>query len=165
MARAEMERTVQQSVLDRLIDEDPSAAADPPTAFGLSVRRFKASVRRDLEALLNTRRIPDPAPEALGEVATSLHHYGLPDITSLSSDSAESRAILVQRIEETVRLFEPRLSNVRVSVSESAGVAGRELRFLIEGLLRMDPSPEQVVFDTVLELASGEYQVEGDARA
>jgi hypothetical protein len=25
----------------------------------------------------------------------------------------------------------------------------------------MDPDPEQVVFDTVLELSSGEYQVRG----
>jgi predicted component of type VI protein secretion system len=33
------------------------------------------------------------------------------------------------------------------------------LRFRIEGLARIDPAPEQVTFDTVLELTSGEYQV------
>jgi predicted component of type VI protein secretion system len=41
----------------------------------------------------------------------------------------------------------------------------RELRFLIEATLRMDPNPEQVVFDTRCELASGEIEVRGDARA
>ena len=29
----------------------------------------------------------------------------------------------------------------------------------IQATLRMDPTPEQVVFDTVLEMASGEYDV------
>ncbi len=28
-----------------------------------------------------------------------------------------------------------------------------------EAMLRMDPSPEQIVFDTLLEVASGEYEV------
>ena len=39
--------------------------------------------------------------------------------------------------------------------------AVRELRFVVEALLKMDPNPEQVVFDTVLELASGDYSVKG----
>jgi hypothetical protein len=32
-------------------------------------------------------------------------------------------------------------------------------------MLKMDPSPEHISFDTVLQLASGEYQVKGDASA
>lgn len=160
MARPELERTVQQSVLDRLIDLDPRATADAPATYAQSVRQYKAAVRRDLEWLLNTRRIATPAPDSLEEVTHSLYHYGLPDITSLSSDSAESRMWLVRRIEEAIELYEPRLTGVRVSLS-ATGTAGRELRFLIEGTLRMDPTPEQVVFDTVLELGSGQYQVAG----
>jgi len=53
-----------------------------------------------------------------------------------------------------------------VSLVETEGEnARRELRFLIEAVLRMDPNPEPVVFDTVLEFSSGEYDVKGDARA
>ena len=37
----------------------------------------------------------------------------------------------------------------------------RELRFHVEGTLLMDPTPEQVIFDTVLHFASGEYEVGG----
>jgi type VI secretion system protein ImpF len=36
------------------------------------------------------------------------------------------------------------------------------LRFQIEALLKMDPAPEQVLFDTLLQLNSGEYQVKGE---
>jgi type VI secretion system protein ImpF len=37
--------------------------------------------------------------------------------------------------------------------------ATRTLRFRIEGMLVMDPAPEHVSFDTVLELTSGGYEV------
>ena len=32
-------------------------------------------------------------------------------------------------------------------------------------MLRMEPNPERVVFDTVLEISSGEYRVKGDGGA
>jgi predicted component of type VI protein secretion system len=37
----------------------------------------------------------------------------------------------------------------------------RALNFVIEGLLCMDPAPEPVRFDTVLELGKGEYEIKG----
>ena len=37
----------------------------------------------------------------------------------------------------------------------------RSLKFVIEGLLCMDPAPEPVRFDTVLELGKGEYEIKG----
>ena len=39
------------------------------------------------------------------------------------------------------------------------------LLFQIEGLLQMDPAPEQVSFDTTLQLSSGEYQIRGERSA
>jgi type VI secretion system protein ImpF len=39
------------------------------------------------------------------------------------------------------------------------------LRFQIQGLLDMDPAPEHISFDTVLQLSSGEYQVRGEPSA
>src|ERR671917_476864 len=107
MARAELERTVQQSLLDRLIDLDPASSADPPTTFAQSVRQLKAALRRDLEWLLNTRRIPDPAPEHFKEVHRSVYHFGLPDITSLARDSTDARTRLLRQVEETIATFEP----------------------------------------------------------
>jgi type VI secretion system protein ImpF len=164
MAKTEIERTVQQSLLDRLIDLDPRSTVEPAMTWAQSVRQLKAALRRDLEWLLNTRRNPEPLPEHFEELRHSLYWYGLPDITSLSRDSAEQRVWLARQIEETITAFEPRLASVRVSIRETEGER-RELRFVIEGMLRMDPNPEQVVFDTVLELSSGEYQVGGTGGA
>jgi type VI secretion system protein ImpF len=165
--RNEIERTAQPSLLDRLVDHEPRVASDPPLTLAESVRRAKAALRRDLEWLLNTRRTAEPAPEGLEELRRSLYHFGLPDISSLSNDSVADRMRLLQNVEDTIAAFEPRLANVHVSLVEQTEekTHRRELHFVIEATLRMEPSPERVVFDTVFELASGEVRVKGDGGA
>lgn len=167
MAKREIERTVQPSVLDRLTDEDPRNPADPRQSYAESLRQFRVAVQRDLEWLLNTRRSSDVADiEAFDELRHSLYNFGMPDITSLSRDSQSVRKQLLQQVEETLATFEPRLANVRVSMVEAEGEQRRrELRFVVEATLRLDPTPEQVVFDTVLHFASGQIDVTGAANA
>jgi type VI secretion system protein ImpF len=165
MARAENDSTVTQSVLDRLIDAEPRVPADPYITRAQSVRQLKASLRRDLEWLLNTRRSPEGAGETEHELARSLYNYGLPDFSAYSINSPKDRNRLLRAIESTIAYFEPRLASVKVTPIEVAGVNTRVLRFQIEGMLLMDPAPEQVSFDTVLQLTSGEYQVKGDRSA
>jgi type VI secretion system protein ImpF len=113
--------------------------------------------------LLNTRRISEPASDAFPEVQKSVYHYGLPDITSLSSDSVMTRQRLRRQVEDAIALFEPRLTDVRVSVAESEDAERRQLRFIVEAMLRMDPNPERVLFDTVLDPTRGEFQVIGES--
>ncbi|CAN5669612.1 type VI secretion system baseplate subunit TssE [soil metagenome] len=164
MAR-EAERTVRQTVLDRLLDDNPSTGSDPAESWSESVSRMKESLLRDLEWLLNTRRSIVRAPENCPEVNLSVHTYGLPDVSSLSGDSDATREVLLRELEETIELFEPRLMQVRISATEGEDSAQRRIRFVIEGLMRMDPNPERVLFDTVLELSSGKIFVGGDANA
>jgi type VI secretion system protein ImpF len=164
MAKAELERTVQPSVLDRLIDDDPSSLAEAPISRAESVQALREAVRRDLEALLNTRRTPEPAPDGLAELAASLYHFGLPDISSMSRDSPETPARLTRLVEEAIALFEPRLTAVKVvAVPDERSTLG-ELRFVIEGTLQLDPVPERISFDTVLDATKG-LQVRGAGNA
>ena len=159
MAR-EIERTVQQSVFDRLIDDEPGLAGDPLLSWGESVRALKASLRRDLEWLLNTRRIPQPVPEACEEVSRSLHLYGLPDFTALSRDDPETPRLLAREVERAITRFEPRLEGARVVLGEAEHDGARRLHFVIEAMLKLDPTPERVVFDTVLDLANHDFAVQ-----
>ncbi len=78
--------------------------------------------------------------------------------TRLNSPKDQSK--LVRFLQSTVKLFEPRLANVRIIPLESMAGKTRTLRFRIEGMLLMDPAPEHVSFDTVLELTSGGYEVQ-----
>jgi type VI secretion system protein ImpF len=159
MARQDADINVTPSLLDRLIDLEPANSSDPPSTRSQSVRQLKLALRRDLEWLLNTRRIPEEAPEAYGLVSHSLYHYGLPDVTSLALNSPRDKSRLLRTIETTLADFEPRLSDVRVRALDDGGSAPRVLRFQIEGLLEMDPAPEQIFFDTTLQLSTGDCQV------
>ena len=146
------------STLDRLIDDDPETSSEPIPTRSQSVRQLKEALRRDLEWLLNTRRIAVPPDESLKELNRSVYVYGLPDFTAYSLKNPKDQAKLVRFLHTTVKLFEPRLANMRVVPLDEIA-ATRTLRFRIEGLLMMDPSPERVSFDTVLELTRGEYEV------
>lgn len=166
MPRGDAESTVTQSLLDRLIDREPQEQVEAPMTRPQSIRGLRSSVRRDLEWLLNTRRIPEEASEHFPESRRSLFNYGLPDFTAYSLANIDDRIRLLRHLEDTIRIFEPRLEQIRV-VAVEAGDENltRVLRFQIEALLKMDPLPEQITFDTVLQLASGEYQIKGERSA
>ena len=163
-----MDRNTQQwhaalPLLDRLTDGEPGIPDRLWTSRAESMRLLKNSLRRDLEWLLNARRLANP-PAALRELNRSVFVYGLPDFTAYSLASSADRARLLADLEAAIRLFEPRLDDVRVVRLEDERLS-HAVRFRIEALLLVDPAPEQVSFDTVLELSSGEYQVKGEADA
>jgi type VI secretion system protein ImpF len=157
-------QSVTISVIDRLIDLDPKSQQEAPMTRAQSVRQLKQSVRRDLEWLLNTRRIPDEQAEENEDLRNSLLTYGLPDVSHFTIASMRDMNRLAWLIEGAVSTFEPRLEGAKV-LMEPMNDGSRMLRFTIEGLLRMSPAPERVSFDTVLELSSGSYQVKGEGGA
>lgn len=152
------------SVLDRLIDLDPKRSQEVPLTRSQSLRELKANVCRDLEWLFNSRQ-PLEVPQVGKLLKCSLFAYGLPDISTLTTSSVRDRKRLSQALEEAIKLFEPRILNGRVILASTEEGKVQRLRFIIEGLLRVDPSPEPVSFDTVLDLSSGEYKVPGDNSA
>jgi type VI secretion system protein ImpF len=164
MPRRDGAGPVTLSVLDRLIDHDPKRSAEVPLTRPQSLRELKAALKRDLEWLLNTRRTIDPCPDSARETARSVYHYGFADISSKSVLSSKDHNDLVREMELAIAVFEPRLKRAKVRMEAMEG-SYRMLRFVIEGLLCMDPAPEPVRFDTVLELGKGEYAIKGDDSA
>jgi type VI secretion system protein ImpF len=165
MARLPNDFAVTLPLIDRLIDNDPKNSAEPPAQRAQSVRELKRALRRDLEWLLNNRRIWPEPPESLRELNRSLYMHGLPDFSSYNVGSQKDQAKLIRVLQSTIRIFEPRLANVRIVPGEITTTGTRKVRFRIEGLLRMDPAPEPVSFETTLQLNNGEYQVEGGTDA
>jgi type VI secretion system protein ImpF len=164
MPRNDASGPVALSVLDRLIDTDPKHSAEPPLTRAQSLRELKAGLKRDLEWLLNTRRTINPAPDSARETLRSVYHYGFADISSRSMLSTQDHTDLAREMESVIAVFEPRLKRVKVRM-EPLSDNYRTLRFIIEGLLNVDPAPEPVRFDTVLELGKGEYAVKGEELA
>ncbi|MCW5980957.1 MAG: type VI secretion system baseplate subunit TssE [Bryobacteraceae bacterium] len=164
MAKDIFEPGITVSLLDRLTDNEPRVATEPPWTRAQSLRQLKASLRRDLEFLLNARRTPIDPPPSARELPRSVYAFGLPDITGMAIDASEDQHRLARAMEAAIAIFEPRLANVSVAAQPAPGAA-RILRFRIEGTLRVDPAPERVFFDTALHLTSATYEVEGEKRA
>jgi type VI secretion system protein ImpF len=164
--RTKSDLLVTLSVFDRLIDRDPrNLMGEEAMTRAQSVREMKNAVRRDLEWLLNSRRVAVPPDEALAEVNRSVYVFGLSDFSGWSLSSNKDQIRLLRSVQQTIRIFEPRLTNVNIVPIESQTVATRTLRFRIDGMLVMDPAPEHVSFDTVLDLTNARYQLKGDGNA
>ena len=165
MAKSDTEANVTQSVLDRLTDLEPRESGDPQFSRTLSVRQYKAGVRRDLQWLLNTKRTPEEAGPELEHTHKSLYNFGIPDFSVLAVQSSRDRSRLLTDMQQAIEFFEPRLRTVRVGLVNHDGLYTKMLRFQIEATLMMDPAPEQVSFDTVLDVINGDYEVKGERGA
>jgi len=161
MAKPLSENRAQPSILDRLLDDDPSRSQDPFISPAQTIRNYRAAVRRDIEALFNTRCSVEEAPEGMEEAQRSLYGYGLRDFTHLSVTSARHRQDLSRMLQRALEFFEPRLLEPNVTVVESKAGDRRTVTFHITAMLHLDPAPEPVSFDTTLEVTSGDYSVTG----
>jgi len=159
MADQRFDRTVQLGLLDRLIDDDPDSRVEAPMSRSESQRRFRLAVKRDLEALFNTTRMPIPVPETFKEVQKSVLFYGLPDVSTVSLTNPSEELQLLQTLEETIEIFEPRLARPHVTNKEGGTGTVQAITFHVEAILMIDPAPERIAFDTVLEIAKGAYSV------
>jgi type VI secretion system protein ImpF len=158
MARTDNEIRVTPSVLDRLLDFEPKSQQEAPKSRSRNLRELKQSVRRDLEWLLNTRCYPEDIDENLEEVFKSVLVYGLPDITGVSAKNHLEQKRLTRALETAIKTFESRFIDLKVTLEPVSSV-DKSLRFRIEARLDIDPSPEPIAFDTVLQLGSGEFEV------
>jgi len=158
MARSDLEMRVTPSVLDRLIDLEPRVSTEAAKSRSTSLQELKASVRRDLEWLLNTRCHGDLDSDENSEVRRSVEFYGLPDIMGMSPKSPAEQKRLTKALELAIKTFEPRFLNAKVTLDPVENI-DRHLRFRIEARLDLDPTPEPVVFDTILRSGSGEFAV------
>jgi type VI secretion system protein ImpF len=149
--------SVQASILDRLIDDEPGNSREP-VQERFFIGQIKNTVARDLENLLNARRHILTPPASFREVNNSLFVYGLPDYTSRNPGNVSVRSQLRLEIEKTISRFEPRLKNVAVHI-DSRIVNNRDLGFRITAVLVVNPITEPVTFDTSFDLNRCKYTI------
>lgn len=146
------------SILDRLLDDAPEETqVNRQKHFNLD--DLKVSLARDLEALLNTRAIENSKQlHDFPLAAASVIHYGIPDLSDLSLMSPDDREALRKQVSRTIERYEPRLSQVRVSL-DLLHDSRRLLRFKVSAILKVHPQRPPVSFDATLRLSSNSYQV------
>lgn len=153
----------QLPLLDRLIDDAPEVARDPPLSPAEAVALLRRGLRRDVEALLNARRRWRSWPAGYGELALSPIGFGIGDFAAGAFNDRAERERLRRRVEDTVRRFEPRLARVRVVLLDPDNTLDPTLRLRIEAMLLVDPAPEPVAFDTLIDPVTAEVQVKPNA--
>lgn len=164
MSRVPHDRALVSSVLDRLIDADPHQQHESPLSRTQVLQQMKASVGRDLQNLLNTRCRATSWPAALEQLQQSLVAYGIPDCVGINTGSRDQQEQLRQMIQRAVETFEPRLFKIRVTIADTDDPTDRSLRFRIDGMLRVDPAPEPVIYDSRLDATNGDFSVQGVRR-
>ncbi|MBP2233051.1 type VI secretion system protein ImpF [Azospirillum agricola] len=127
-------------------------AADPREGGGSGGRMLdrdglRASIRRELDRLLNTRT--PLAADELGRRPRGTLDYGLPDLSLFWPFDADSEARLARLVAATVAAFEPRLVNPRVTVARAGNERGR-LRATVTGSVLLDGMVEPVSFPILL---------------
>ena len=146
--------------MDRLIDLDPINGDDIDQDHHQKLKDLRRSVRQDLENLLNTRlKIIEPADE-YRELESSLLNYGVPDLATVNIYDIEKRSAFIHQLEQLILRFEPRFKNLQIHYIENKDSIDRTLRFRIDATLYADPSPEVVVFDSILEPVTRSVNIE-----
>ncbi|HWS71409.1 MAG TPA: type VI secretion system baseplate subunit TssE [Thermoanaerobaculia bacterium] len=144
------EVNVRTPLFDRMAEEERT----------LDRRGLRESVRRELEALFNTRS-SFPAHRLPGAPLTVID-YGIPPLTNYSTRNPNDHDSLAAALRLAVETFEPRLRGVRVHVIPPAhdDIA---LAIVLEAQLVVDEVREPVMFQLNVDLRLGMVGV--DARA
>jgi type VI secretion system protein ImpF len=160
MARIDKKKKLRPSIIDRLFDDHPDNQNEVDQGQHQKLEQLRSSVRRDLESLMNTRyRVIEPGEE-YQELDKSLLNYGLPDLATINITDLEKRKEFTSKMEIILREFEPRFKDVNVSYLDNNDNTDRTLRFRIDATLYADPSPEVVVFDSILEPVTRSISIE-----
>jgi len=160
MARVDKKKKLRSSILDRLLDNEPENQTEVDLGQHQRLKQLRASVRRDLENLLNTRyRIIEPSEEFV-QLEKSLLNYGLQDLATVNIIDKEKKKEFTKNLEQALKDFEPRFKSVKVTYQENKDNTDRTLKFRIDAILYADPSPEAIVFDSTLEPVTRNISIE-----
>lgn len=160
MARVDKKKKLRPSILDRLFDDEPENTNEVDLGQHQKIKQLRRSVRRDLESLMNARfRVMKPGEEYIN-IESSLLNYGLPDLATVNITDIDKRKEFTKRMEKILKNFEPRFKNVSVSYQDNKDNLDRTLRFRIDATLYADPSPEIVIFDSILEPVTRSISIE-----
>lgn len=154
------ERTLARSIIDRLVDPNPDLSQDPPLSTTEQIRELREGLRRDLEALLNTRRRPTAPPSACEELGDALVSYGVDGMVSANLVTDEAKLRLARVIERRITLFETRLSDVRVTILKSRSNGERALRMRIQATFRVHEGMPPISFESMIDPSTQRFLVE-----
>lgn len=133
------------SIFDRLIDPEPHINESSPSIKTLTRKELKESIHRELYWLLNTTC--SFSQEELESEERSAFNYGVFDFSNFFPDSSDNRTKLSIMLKKVIESYEPRLSNIVVSVQEmNSRDDNFSLSLVIDAELILDHITEPITF-------------------
>lgn len=156
MARTPAAAPPRLPLFDRLLQGD---SIETDRNADNAIRELRESVRRDLEILLNTRPASEAAETGLEELAVSVLSYGLPELQNQNLATPAQQEVFRRQLETVIRRFEPRFRELTVELVGRDSSLDRTLRFRMRAVLQADTTSEAVVYDTVVDPATGGMRI------
>lgn len=141
--------------LNKLIDEQPELHEEQPLLPRIQSQRYIQSVLSDLEKVLNTKMNVDFYQHTAFDTLLS---FGVVDFSSINVSSKESMEQLKSILLKTIRINEPRLSNLKVTLKESS-MTKNHIAFQVEAVLSMPEGMELVMFSASFASSAKRFKV------
>lgn len=158
MARSAPASPPRLPLFDRLLQGD---SIETDRNADSAMRELRESVRRDLEILLNTRPARTSTGSDMGELAVSVLSYGLPGLQNQNLATPGQQEAFRKQLETIIQRFEPRFRELSVELVGRDSSLDRTLRFRMRAVLRADATTEAVVYDTIVDPATGGLRILG----
>jgi type VI secretion system lysozyme-like protein len=126
----------------RLIDENPDFTTEASPYGYLTPDEVKLSVFSELERLLNTRCMPNRGSATAYGIAP---HFGIENFSPYEGASPSSWPIIADSLQSTIKNFEPRLEDPKVTVA-SYDPSNQSLSLTVGGTILLNNQKERVCF-------------------
>lgn len=164
MAELKSQERLQPSLLDRLIDDDPTKTHETDDKSTLTKQALRQAVLRDLSWLLNATGHGAPIEEKqFPHAYRSVLNFGVPTMSGQFASSMQ-RASMEQILRQVIVNFEPRILprtlEVEVALNGYAMDSHNQAGMVIRGMLWAQPVPLEFLMRSRIDLEEGRFLVE-----
>jgi type VI secretion system protein ImpF len=162
MAELTNSERLQPSLLDRLRDDEPQNSKESRDQRVMSLHQIRESVQRDLASILNAGCLSMAVDlDDYPYVQHSVLNYGIPDLSGTTVHGVEA-APLEKLLKQAIIDFEPRIlaNSLKITVTTDPDEMHQTaMVFEIEGKLWSQPMPLRLLWNTEIDLETGEVIV------
>ncbi|MDY6450949.1 type VI secretion system baseplate subunit TssE [Acinetobacter faecalis] len=145
------------SLFDRLSEEGNYSAHQ-----GVSNKKMKEMVMRDLLFLLNTTSYYYTNAEETYEYEKSVLNFGIETISGKKSSEVDW-AYIERNIKTAIHLFEPRIFNesleVKCDLDTENELSSNEVKIIISGYIQTNPIPERFVLHANIDIENDNFSM------
>jgi type VI secretion system protein ImpF len=164
MADLAAQERLQPSLLDRLIDDDPTSRVESADKKTLTKQALRQAVLRDLGWLLNATGYSPTLDEKLyPNVARSVLNFGIPTMSGQFASTMQPNS-MAHALRQAIINFEPRIlqNTLQVDIVQEGFAMDSHNRvgLTIKGMLWAQPVPMEFLMRSRVDLEEGRFSIE-----